>query len=78
VLYRKKMGFGVPLTHWFRGHLKSYLRDTLLSEKSLKRGLVKPEIVTRLVHEHTNGERDHVAQVWTLLMLELWFRQMVD
>ncbi len=78
VLYRKKMGFGVPLTHWFRGHLKGYLRDTLLSEKCLKRGLVKPEIVTRLVHEHTSGERDHVAQLWTLLMLELWFRQMVD
>ena len=78
VLYRPKKGFGVPLTHWFRGELKDFLRETLLSEKSLRRGLVKPETVEQLVREHTNAERDHVWQLWTLLMLELWFQQFID
>ncbi len=78
VLYRKKMGFGVPLTHWFRGHLKDYLGEVLLSEKSLKRGLLKSEVVTQLVHEHINGKHDHVSQLWTLLMLELWFQKFID
>jgi len=78
VLYRKKMGFGVPLTHWFRGELKDFLREHLLSEKFAKRGIIKSEVVTKLVDEHTNGERDHVWQLWTLLMLELWFQRFID
>ena len=78
VLYRKKMGFGVPLTHWFRGALKDYLREVLLSEKSLKRGLVKPEAVRNFVEQHTTGKQDFTNQLWTLLMLELWFQRFID
>ncbi len=78
VLYRKKMGFGVPLTHWFRGELKDFLRENLLSEKFFKRGIVKPEVVKILVEEHIGGKRDHVWQLWTLLMLELWFQKFID
>ncbi len=78
VLYRKKIGFGVPLTHWFRGALKGYLREVLLSEKSLKRGLVKPEAVKNFVEQHTAGKQDFTNQLWTLLMLELWFQRFID
>ncbi len=78
VLYRRKMGFGVPLTHWFRGELKDFLRENLLSEKFAKRGIVKAEAVKKLVDEHLNAERDHVWQLWTLLMLELWFQRFID
>jgi len=78
VLYRPKKGFGVPLTHWFRGELKGFLRETLLSEKSLNRGLIKSEVIGQIVEEHIHGERDHVSQLWTLLMLELWFQRFID
>ena len=78
VLDRKKIGFGVPLTHWFRGALKDYLREVLLSEKSLKRGLVKPEAVRNFVEQHTTGKQDFTNQLWTLLMLELWFQRFID
>lgn len=74
-LGRRKMGFGVPLGHWFRGRLQPFLRETLLSEQALQRGLFKPEAVSRLVELHTRGERDYAHQLWTLLMLELWFSQ---
>ncbi len=77
-IYRRKMGFGVPLPHWFRGSLKDFLREVLLSEKSLKRGIVKPQIITGFVEQHINGERDFAAQLWTLLMLELWFQHFID
>ncbi len=78
VLYRKKMGFGVPLTHWFRNEMKDFLRENLLSEKFARRGIVKAEVVKILVEEHINAERDHVWQLWTLLMLELWFQRFID
>lgn len=78
VIYRKKMGFGVPITHWFRGSMKEFVRENLLSEKSLSRGMFQPEEVRRLVDEHTSAQRDHVWKLWTLLMLELWFQQFID
>ena len=48
-LDRRKMGFGVPIGHWFRGQLQPFLRETILSDKALKRGLFKPETVKQMV-----------------------------
>ena len=78
VVYRRKMGFGVPVGKWFRGDMKGFVKDVLLSESSLKRGIIKPEMLERLVNEHTNAERDHAFQLWTLLMLELSFQRFID
>jgi len=78
VVYRRKMGFGVPIGRWFRKEMKDFVREVLLSERSLSRGIVRPEVVERYVNEHLNGERDHSFQVWTLLMLELWFQKFID
>ena len=77
-LTRRKMGFGVPIGHWFRGKLQPFLRDTILSESAFKRGLFQPQEVKRLVELHTSGERDYSHQLWTLLMLELWFQRFID
>jgi asparagine synthase (glutamine-hydrolysing) len=77
-LERKKMGFGVPIGHWFRGDMQGFLRQTLLSEKALKRGLFDASAVKLLVEQHTRGERNHEHQLWTLLMLELWFERFID
>ena len=78
VVYRRKMGFGVPVGSWFRGEMKDFVRGVLLSEKSLGRGIVKPQMLTRYVDEHTSGRFDHAFQVWTLLMLELWYQRFID
>lgn len=78
VVYRRKMGFGVPIGKWFRGEMKDFVKDVLLSEKSLKRGVVKPEMLQRLVNEHISARRDLAFQLWTLLMLELWFQKFID
>ncbi len=77
-LDRRKMGFGVPIGHWFRGKLAPFLQETVLSEKALTRGLFKPESVRRLVERHVNGEEDHSHRLWSLLMLELWFQRFID
>jgi asparagine synthase (glutamine-hydrolysing) len=77
-LKRGKMGFGVPVGHWFRGEMQQFLRENLLSERSARRGLFRPDAVRRLVELHTRGERDYTHQLWTLLMLELWFQRFID
>jgi asparagine synthase (glutamine-hydrolysing) len=77
-LTRAKMGFGVPIGHWFRTELKSYLADTILSVRAIGRGYFNREVIKHLIHEHVSGRRDYAHQLWTLLMLELWHRQFVD
>ncbi len=78
VVYRQKMGFGVPIGKWFRGEMKDFLREVLLSEKSLNRGIIRGEMIEKYVREHTSAERDHAHRLWTLLMLELWFQRFID
>ena len=77
-LTRSKMGFGVPIGHWFRGAMQPFLRETLLSEKALGRGLFQPESVHRIVDRHIDGRNDHSNRIWSLLMLELWFQRFID
>jgi asparagine synthase (glutamine-hydrolysing) len=77
-LTRRKMGFGVPIGYWFRGVMQPFLRETLLSEKALARGLFKPEQVHKLINEHVEHKSDHAHRLWTLLMLELWFQRFID
>lgn len=78
VIYRRKMGFGVPIGKWLRDEMKDFMRGVLLSERSLKRGIIKPAILEKYIDEHINGKRDHAFQIWTLLMLELWFQKFID
>ena len=77
-LTRSKMGFGVPISHWFRGAMQPFLRETLLSDKALARGLFKPEAVRNFVDRHVDGKADHSQRLWSLLMLELWFERFID
>ena len=72
---RPKMGFGVPLDRWFRGPLAGELREVLLDPGCRSRELFRIERVTQLINEHTSGSRDHAYRLWSLLMLELWFRR---
>jgi asparagine synthase (glutamine-hydrolysing) len=78
VIYRPKMGFGVPVGQWFRGEMKGFVRDILLGEHSLNRGIVKREKIEEYVAGHTSGQADHSFQIWTLLMLELWYQRFID
>ncbi len=78
ILKRKKMGFGIPLSKWFRKELKNYTDEILLSERAIRRGIFKKEGIERLLREHLLMVQDHSAKIWALLFLEVWFRIFVD
>lgn len=78
VMFRPKMGFGVPIENWFRGDLDQYIRDILLSERSLTRGLFKRESVEKILSEHQTTKVNFANQIWAILTLELWFQEYFD
>ena len=69
-----KKGFGVPLSKWFQTSLKTFLWDHLLSREFLSRGMVSEPFVRALLEEHDSGRRNNMSLLYSLLMLEMWFR----
>ncbi len=68
VLYRKKMGFAVPLAEWFRGPLQQKLQDKLLSDVMVNSGYFNVSELKQLINDHKRGLKDNSAPLWTLLM----------
>jgi len=77
IIDRPKQGFGVPLEHWFRGQLASFVRDLLLSNRSRQRGIFNSDYIEKLLALHQRG-RARDIELWTLLSFELWCRTFLD
>jgi asparagine synthase (glutamine-hydrolysing) len=75
IMRRGKMGFGIPIGPWFRGELKDFWHDNVLSSASLSRGYFERDMLRNMWDEHQTGSRDHGYRMWALLMLELWHQQ---
>jgi asparagine synthase (glutamine-hydrolysing) len=77
ILRRRKRGFGLPLKRWLRHDLRQLTHDVLLDRTARERGLFDPGHVAKLVAS-LDSKSIQVHQIWTLLMLELWFRAFID
>jgi asparagine synthase (glutamine-hydrolysing) len=78
IVDRKKKGFPVPVSLWFRKEARSYVRDVLSPAAVRQRGIFDPLHVQRLLDHHDTGILDSGSQIWGLLNIELWFRQFID
>jgi asparagine synthase (glutamine-hydrolysing) len=83
VVYRKKVGMGVPLNHWFRvTKLRDYTLDHLNSARARARGYFRPDFIDGLAggrRADTDIGKDRMGELlWMLLAVELWHRVYVD
>ncbi|MSR08192.1 MAG: amidotransferase 1, exosortase A system-associated [Gammaproteobacteria bacterium] len=74
ILYRKKMGFAVPLARWFRGPLKDRVRALPNSPWLNADGIFERRGLEQMVSQHLSGQRDFSPGIWSLLMLEGFLR----
>jgi len=77
IVARRKKGFALPIGRWLSGPLHGFARDLLLSSQARQRGLFEPAAVEALLERHRAGE-DHGERIWNLMVLETWFKQMID
>jgi len=78
VFERPKMGFSVPIGEWFASALYDMLRDRLLASDSFAREHFNIGVVERLLDEHRTARRDHAQRLYSLLVLEEWWKQQLD
>lgn len=76
---RKKMPFYVPVEKYISdSYFQDLLADTL-SHKSIRaRGIFNPIAIDKLLQHMRQGEFIYVKQIFSLVVLELWFRMAVD
>jgi asparagine synthase (glutamine-hydrolysing) len=78
ILYRTKRGFALPLERWMRHDLRDMIQDVLLDKTARERGLFDSGYVQSLVDNLDRSRNSTVDRLWTLLVLELWFREFID
>ncbi len=71
-LWRRKQGFSVPLSYWFKDSLGEYVRQKLLAPGAMAGYLFKREALERVIGEHARLTRDWSFALWALLMFETW------
>jgi hypothetical protein len=68
----------VDVPGWLRGPLRPFVRDTLLDERTLSRGLLVPDAVRAAVDDD-GATRGNWAEILLLLtFVEIWHRLFVD
>ena len=78
IVDRPKQGFSAPIGEWLRGPLAPMVDSLLLDRRMRERGVFDHGAVAAMWREHRDGSQDHRHRLWSLVMLELWFRQFVD
>jgi asparagine synthase (glutamine-hydrolysing) len=78
IVDRPKQGFEAPIGAWLRGPLAPMVDGLLLDGRLRDRGVFEHSAVSRLWNAHRAGTQDHRHRLWSLVMLELWFRTFVD
>jgi len=80
ILKKPKQGFGLPVAVWLKDDpaMQAQVRSVLMDERTRARGWIRPEFVAELIDRHMAGGWDYSAQIWQLLVLELWLRRYMD
>ncbi len=74
ILYRKKMGFSVPLADWFRNEIRSEAEEVLFGDKSNLAIFFNIDTIKEIWNCHQSGKKNYGSILWALYMFELWFR----
>jgi len=74
----RKQGFSAPDQSWYMQKLVQYIRNNILSERSLSRGYFQKKYLEKILDEHISGKKNHRLLIWSLLSFEWWNRIFID
>ncbi len=78
IITRKKQGFPIPISLWFRTGAKDYVRDMLSPDTVRRRGLFNPAYVEQLVTDNETNQQRNGNMIWALVNLEHWHQLYID
>ncbi len=72
-IHRKKMGFSIPISDWFRNDMNKALREKLLEPNPLIK--LNLNFIEKLILEHESEKANHVHKLWALFVFNIWARK---
>jgi asparagine synthase (glutamine-hydrolysing) len=75
IIDRPKASFSAPLRAWIAHDLREVVDDVLVRGELVSCGFLRGAAVDRLVEEERQGIEDRSKQIWQLLTLEFWYRE---
>jgi len=75
---RPKRGFALPIRHWMQRELKSLVAEACNPETIARRGLIDADVVRPMVQTPEAVEANLYPRLWSLVVLELWCRAVLD
>jgi asparagine synthase (glutamine-hydrolysing) len=74
IVYRPKASFSAPLRAWVRNDLQELINDALVHGELAGSGMIRARALRRLIDDEQAGREDYAKQIWQLLTMELWYR----
>lgn len=74
LLYRKKMGFALPVAEWLRNDIKAFGQELIVNGPATARYLNRA-YVQRIWDEHQVKAVDWSPKLWMIMMLNLWYKR---
>lgn len=71
IVFRKKQGFNIPQNKWFKGPLKKYLTDQILSSRMIGEVFDRKKIESYLA-DYFEKNLNYDNNIFALLMLSFW------
>ncbi len=78
IIYRKKMGFGAPMSDWMRSDFGRAIRKSVLSSGLLRRGFLNVEYVEKLFDWHFKRRMNTSLYLWAIYNLTAWYDLWID
>jgi len=72
LIYRKKVGFDLPIRQWLSNELKGLLESTI--NNSVQKDFIDINVIRKCFQLHTEKNIDHSSKLWAFLCLELSYK----
>ncbi len=81
ILYKKKHGFGIPVSIWMLQdkRMNQMVNDVLHDRATRQRGIFAPKLIDELLELHKSEHAGYYGEfLWYVVMLEMWFRKHLE
>jgi len=76
LVWRPKRSMPAPMNRWLRGPGEAFLWEHVERVCQDPLGLFQADAIRRMARQHAANEADFGPQLWTLIALDLWLRQL--
>ena len=74
IINRKKQGFSAPDESWYRGENAAYIKELLLSKRTVSADYINQDYIKEIVNDHINNHVNHRLLIWSFMNFEWWCR----